>query len=657
MEDSIKNILDLIWIGSPVNSSKNTSNNLLVDASQKYNIIIDESPTNNISINNTSTSLNNDPFDFVSMPSPIKLFDPSESNNNSKNMTDTINDIYKHYGLEPANQLVQSRPIDLIEQTNFNIQRNISDTSNLTPDIINEFNSLDMYNYDAMFSIYSDPTRVNQLGKYLESKYISNPDYIAKLTESGNSNLVQPFYKLYFKLTKQSYSSKGYQYHQGLNIDPRSFNPKGWCSGGGFYFCELKNLHQFKNFGDYLTPILIPVNTPVYHEVWTGNDSEINTKRYNKYKAPMVYTLPRWNLTSPSAKVFFDCNKFGMKKWDSNLFYKSFYAMQSNKNLIQYNEHNNLLYYNNVSLYSYPAYFQREIILNYLIKKIQFDKYDIPQHVIMDRSGYDDIQKYYFKELIKRKDKKILNWLINYYFPYKIKSETTRQVSSKLYKPILSIDLNAENYLKKFTKGIKELLSKYDAVIAGSYVIQDIFNLSYYPNDIDIYISSSLKKQFIEELTKADSYFKLTRQTKDFSFTHQYNMTGVDSVYSLTENTIRNINEGTWYTSGNVFQVIFVNTLQPYDFITDNFDFDICTSSFDFASKKFRIKYTKNQGFQNMRIQDSYINKMTGTDTDSYSNYRANKTIERMCKYIERGFTIENWKEFLIEIRDKMCKD
>ncbi len=79
-----------------------------------------------------------------------------------------------------------------------------------------------------MFSIYSDPTKVNQLGKYLESKYISNPDYIAKLTESGNAHLVQPFYKLYFKLTKQSYSSKGYQYHQGLNIDPNDFNPDGW---------------------------------------------------------------------------------------------------------------------------------------------------------------------------------------------------------------------------------------------------------------------------------------------------------------------------------------------------------------------------------------------------------------------------------------------
>ncbi len=96
---------------------------------------------------------------------------------------------------------------------------------------------------------------------------------------------------------------------------------------------------------------------------------------------------------------------------------------------------------------NYPPYYQREIILNYLIKKIQCDKYDIFFEAIttgifgISRCGYDDIPKYYFKELIKRKNKKILNWLINYYFPYKIKSQTVRQKNSKLFKSILSIDL------------------------------------------------------------------------------------------------------------------------------------------------------------------------------------------------------------------------
>jgi len=46
---------------------------------------------------------------------------------------------------------------------------------------------------------------------------------------------------------------------------------------------------------------------------------------------------------------------------------------------------------------------------------------------------------------------------------------------------------------------------------------------------------------------------------------------------------------------------------------------------------------------------------MTGMETDSWSNYRAVKTIGRIAKYAIRGFYVENWKDFLIEIRDKLC--
>lgn len=608
----------------PVNLS--SSVNLSVGISSINNIIIDESPRNNSSINKTSTSSNNDPFNFISTISLVKLSDTSVPNNIT-NLINTVNSI------------------------------------NLTPDLSNDFNSLDIYNYDSMFAIYSDSVKLNQFGKYLESKYISNSDYISKLTESGNSNLIQTEYKLYFKLTKQSYRSKGYQYHQGLNIDPNPFNPDGWCSGGGFYFCELKDLHQFQNFGEYLTPILVPTNTPIYHEVYGGIYSDIKTHSYNKYKAPMVYTLPRWNLNLLKTKVFFEPWAIGNCKWNSNLFYKSIYSVKSNHSKIH--TINNLLYYDNNDIITYPLYYQKEIALNYLIKHINLNpnKNLIPDIITTySYHGYKDINKYYLKKLIEHKNKNILTWLINKYFPYKIRKQTKWQASSKYFKPISKIDLDVEKYLRMFTKSKQELFTKYCAVIAGSHVVKNIFdNLFYYPNDIDIYISSSLKKQFIEELAKPDSCLKLKRETKDLSFANQYNMTGVDSVYSLIENIIynSNINEQTfmWNNTSNKYQVIFVNTFQSYDFITDNFDFDICTSSFDFASKKFLINYTKNQGFKNMRIQDSYINKMTGTETDSYSNYRANKTIERMHKYIERGFTIENWKEFLIEIRDKMCKD
>lgn len=370
----------------------------------------------------------------------------------------------------------------------------------------------------------------------------------------------------------------------------------------------------------------------------------------------MVYTLPRCNLNSSYTKVFFETLVNQNSKWNSNLFYKSLYSVKSNHSLII--TMNNTVYYNNIEFCKYPIYYQKEIALNYLIKSINSNTYSIPNIVVTRHYGHEDIDKNYLKELVKLKNKKILNWLINYYFPYKISKQTEWNNKCVWFKPISGINLNTEKYLEKFSKRISELLAKYNVVVAGSHVIQHIFNLNYCPNDIDIYISFSLKKKFIEELNKPDSPLQLNRQTKDFSFANQYNMTGVDSVYSLRENTIKTDKIlGKTYNIRKKYQIIFVNTLQPYDFVVDNFDFDICTSSFDFASNKFRIGYIKNQGFQNMRIQDSYINKMTGSETDSYSNYRANKTIERMCKYIERGFTIENWKEFLIEIRDKMYKD
>ena len=36
---------------------------------------------------------------------------------------------------------------------------------------------------------------------------------------------------------------------------------------------------------------------------------------------------------------------------------------------------------------------------------------------------------------------------------------------------------------------------------------------------------------------------------------------------------------------------------------------------------------------------------MVGPNTDSYSNYRANKTIQRIMKYAVRKFIIENWEK------------
>ncbi len=537
---------------------------------------------------------------------------------------------------DPMLNLSQNQSADFFNLSNLANTVKLFNSIITTNSIINEFDSLNLYDYESMVKIYSNPFKIIKLGKYLESKYITNQAYREKLTKSQNTHLIEHQYKLYYKLTKPNYTSRGYKYHQGLNIDPQDFKPDGWCSGGGFYFSKIEDLHQFINFGSYLTPILVPANTPVYHEVFEGPDSKNQTLSYNKYKAPMVYTLPRINIDSPYAKQLLEPYKIFE-------YHKFKYSIGYNLSKIKINDYT--IYYDNKPIHSYDKKYQPEI-LKTLIE-------------IISNTGYKHSLAYNYchgsnlRYLIKNKNKKIMNWFIKDYFPYLITSCKFVNERLKQQIGITSIGLYAQPYLERFESELIKLFSKYRAVTAGSHPVQYIFRLKYAPNDIDIYISSHYKNQFIKEVNKFNGGIKIAmqKQTKDFSFAQKYNMTGVDSVYTLV----------TFYVTTAIkateCQVIFVNNENPYNFIKDNFDFDICTSSFDFANKKFIINYKKPNGFDNMRIQDSYIEKMTGSQTDSYSTYRANKTIERMRKYIERGFYIENWKEFLIEIRDKMCKE
>jgi hypothetical protein len=604
MDSSINNILKLLY--PDTNTNTNNSNNL--------------NNSNNSNNSNAANSLN-----FSG--DLLKLFYPENNTNSNVNINTQTQVI--------SNNLQVEQPVDFF---NTNILTNMVKIFNTNDSNIksNDFDSLDLYDYESMIKIYSNPFQINKFGKYLESKYITNPAYINKLVKSGNKNLIEHQYKLYFKLTKPNYTSRGYKYNQGLNIDPQDFNPEGWCSGGGFYFSKIEDLHQFTCFGSYLTPILVPANTPVYHEVWSGHDSESKTSSYNKYKAPMVYTLPRINIDSPYARQLLEPYKIFE-------YHKFKYAIAYNLSKITTNHIT--LYYDNKPIYSYDNKYRPEIFKTFI--------------EIISNTGYKHSLAYnycygnYLRYLVKNKNKKIMNWFINDYFPHLIANCKFVNERLKQQIGITNIGLYAQPYLERFEIDLIKLFSKYRAVTAGSHPVQYIFRLKYTPNDIDIYISSHYKNQFIKEVNEFNDGIKITmqKQTKDFGFAQKYNMTGVDSVYTLVTFYFKTAIKAT------ECQVIFVNDEIPYNFIKDNFDFDICTSSFDFANKKFLINYKKANGFDNMRIQDSYIEKMTGSKTDSYSTYRANKTIERMCKYIQRGFYIENWKEFLIEIRDKMCKD
>ena len=100
-----------------------------------------------------------------------------------------------------------------------------------------------------------------------------------------------------------------------------------------------------------------------------------------------------------------------------------------------------------------------------------------------------------------------------------------------------------------------------------------------------------------------------------------------------------------------VIQLIVV-TSNPINFIKLSSDFDLCAIGFDCESEKF-VNVVKKLDYNILHIQESYIS-IISNNTDTYSNYRAYKTAYRIIKYNSRHFYVDNWKEFLIDIRDKM---
>ena len=229
------------------------------------------------------------------------------------------------------------------------------------------------------------------------------------------------------------------------------------------------------------------------------------------------------------------------------------------------------------------------------------------------------------------------------------------------------LNLNCKEFLSQFTSHEISLFSNNNVIIAGSFVLRHLVGNTFSNNDIDIYINIDDFAKLQTEAKNFDIYFNKFRFNKlnNISFastttsfastTTNYNMTGIISICEL------NVIIGRKYIKSRKFhkpthrkyQIIVVSG-NPAEFIKSNFDFDLCTIGFDFTKNAFINMITK-PNYKILTIQKSYFQKMTGSEIDSYSNYRANKTIQRIKKYADRGFIIDNWKEFLIEIRDKMC--
>ena len=108
--------------------------------------------------------------------------------------------------------------------------------------------------------------------------------------------------------------------------------------------------------------------------------------------------------------------------------------------------------------------------------------------------------------------------------------------------------------------------------------------------------------------------------------------------------------------NGIKLQLIFVN-VEPFEFIKENFDFDFCKCCFNILDNMFETSHPNLNNLQTGSISKMYMDKISKYNMDnSYSVYRASKTIDRITKYIERGFTITNIDE-LFECVEELFVD
>ncbi len=518
-------------------------------------------------------------------------------------------------------------------------------------------------NMNLLMEIYYNKNLWDQLYARVNSECANDPDYLACVNSySGHyPKLETNEPTIWFKFTYSHNISNGFKYKLGFNADTQDFKPFGSCNGGGLYFCKLEDLYQFKGYGKYLTPIIVPAGIPIYEE-------PVGSNGIRKFKAPGLFMLPRIKITNSQAYQLvsnasnFNNKAFGFLRW--------FNSNNPDELKMFLRDSNNGIAWNWTSNYNYFWYEERAFC------GIKLDLLDSSKPI-----GMDLVNK--FPLVLKHsRNKEFFNQLINSIFP---KIFSTNNFYMIGIHPVTVLNLDTYSFVNHIGQEYYNLIKRFRGVIAGSSVLEYITGIQCKPNDIDVYIGPEQlgpleamlgigldTEQNKDNQIKSRGQFQFTLKTKPKELEHftwspsevkvkvkvqvsnkkissidkQYNMNGIDKVYNLQ------IYNWTRKKIGDI-QFICVDS-DPVQFIKSNFDFDMCAIGFDTRREDF-VNLINKPNYRKLRITKSYINKMTGTEKDSWSNYRAVKTLCRIAKYAIRGFYVENWKDFLVEIRDKMC--
>lgn len=339
---------------------------------------------------------------------------------------------------------------------------------------------------------------------------------------------------IFFRMTNFKENHNNFQYMDGLCFDNNKFKPYGNCNGGGLYFTELKNIHQFSHYGHNIRPIIIPEQIPYFHE------SGLST--YDKYKAPVLFLCPKIELGSEMSIDLL----YGTSKKNDELIIGSMYRSNKLEHLEKFEDywrqsfeekthitrshnkhsHVTLIHAKIKHMILTNTDKSNEELYNMLLENMELDL-NIPQISPIKLN----VSKLFFN-FYNRSNSLFLKYLQTYFFP-KLISDFNVLESNKTF---VKFDYNTiignilDSLDNDFDYMLKLIVCQYDGLISGSYITKHISNKTFKSNDIDIYINS----EHINNIATClyNNRIRFTNSTK------LYNMQGIKNIITIDDNKI-----------------------------------------------------------------------------------------------------------------------
>ncbi len=507
-----------------------------------------------------------------------------------------------------------------------------------------------------LVKIYKDPVRKSELNTIFNDHFQNEQfkiDRVVNMYNDINVTDINRENRLYFKVTNWNGTTSNsknsrYFFKNHMNYDTKIEeilnnpsmdlnnveNKKIYDIANkdvGFSFFNLEDLHMYSSNLDglYIQPLLVPNNIPIVKE------NEYNFKgSIIKYKSPIVYTLPKIKLGSKeSIDLLLNTNQM-----NEDFLLNYLYCSDDVENLIKFE-----------NLYASIDYYMSEKFKNryihaYVKRLILQKKYDLLYDKIINNKkigfGIRIDLTHLFYIFYKHKDNTFVKYLREFFYQKYIDLN-----KESFDKTIIDINLNnSTEKLKTFLnnneqiKHLFEFVFEKDGLVSGSFAVKNFTNMNNWNSeDIDIYFPERNLKELETYLNSHYSGKYYSSLNKTSNGNTKYNMQGIVKMIEIHNNPH--------------IQFIIVED-DPWEFIKNQFDFDICMCGI--KDNEFLYFHPNLNNFNEARISDMYIRKMVGDLKDNYSVYRAAKTLERSIKYMKRGFHIVNLDHFLHEIEMNM---